>query len=460
MSLGTYPNESQSTLWIPTADIQKSPGHPFYKRLNELLSTAGFDSYVEGLCRPFYAEGGRPSIPPGNYFRMLMVGYFEGISSERGIEWRCSDSLSLREFLGLLLSDRVPDHSSLSRIRHRFPIEIYFEVFEWILQLLAENGLVKGENIGIDATTLEANAAMRSIVRRDTGESYQEFLTALAKASGIETPTKTDLAKLDKTRKNKASNNDWKSPGDPDSGITKMKNGSTHLAHKSEHAIDLDTDAMLVVSRHAGHVGDTTTGPDTLEIAVNRIEKLHGDPAENDKANPPKNIAADKGYHSDRVLQDVESLDVKSYIPGKDTKRNFDGKPQRRISYDSNERRLKTKRGEKLRKLRAEKVERSMAHMYLTGGLRRCWLRGGENVLKRLQVQGVAYNLGLLVRKLTGYGTPRGLADAIKNELLRIFELAMRNIRTIFAARRYQPAIQTSFSRNARNADNCTLAEK
>ena len=432
-------------MWIPTADIQESPGHPFYKRLNELLAGAEFDGYVEDSCRPFYAEGGRPSIAPGVYFRMLMVGYFEGISSERGIEWRCSDSLSLREFLGLALSGRVPDHSSLSRIRHRLPVELYFEVFERILLLLSDNGLVKGKNIGIDATTLEANAAMRSIVRRDTGESYHEFLTALAKASGIETPTKADLAKLDRTRKNKASNDDWKSPGDPDSGITKMKNGSTHLAHKAEHAIDLDTDALLVVSRHAGHVGDTTSGPDTLEIAVNRIEQLQ-DESENNASKNSKTVAADKGYHSDAVLKDVETLGVKSYVASKDVTRNFDGKPQERKRYHANERRLKTKRGEKLRKLRAEKVERSMAHMYLTGAMRRCWVRGDENVLKRLQIQGVAYNLGLLVRKLTGCGTPRGLADALKRELLRIFGQMVTFMNAEFAVRLRQPVMRTFFS--------------
>lgn len=445
MSIGTYQKETQSTLWIPTADIQESPGHPFYKRLNELLAASGFDGYVEDSCRPFYGEGGRPSIAPGVYFRMLMVGYFEGISSERGIEWRCADSLSLREFLGLSLLDRVPDHSSLSRIRYRLPLELYFEVFERILRLLSENGLVKGKNIGIDATTLEANAAMRSIVSRDTGESYHEFLAGLAKASGIETPTKADLAKLDRSRKNKASNNDWMSPSDPDSGITKMKDGSTHLAHKAEHAIDLDTDALLVVSRHAGHVGDTTSGPDTLEIAVNRIEQLQNE-SENDVSEKTKTVVADKGYHSDAVLKDVESLDVKSYIASKETKRNFDGKPQQQKRYDANERRLKSKRGEKLRKLRAEKVERSMAHMYLTGGLRRCWVCGDENVLKRLQVQGAAYNLGLLVRKLTGYGTPRGLADAIKREFLRIFMRVLDAILPEFATRHSHTALRMNFS--------------
>ena len=416
MSMKTRRDNSQNTLWIATTEIQESPGHPFYRRLNELLKKAGFDKFAENNCKEFYAENGRPSIPPGNYFRMLMIGYFEGISSERGIEWRCADSLSLREFLGLPLSDRVPDHSSLSRIRHRLPLNVHIEIFKYVLRLLAENRLLKGENIGIDATTLEANAAMRSIVRRDTGESYNEFLEGLAKASGIETPTKSDLIKVDKTRKNKASNNDWQSPSDPDAGITKMKNGSTHLAHKAEHAVDLDTDAIVAINVYPGHAGDTATGPETLEITVGTIEQLH-EKSETDESRQVKKLAADKGYHSDDVLKTVGDFEVESYIASKDVTRNFEGKPAEKKRYQANERRLKTKAGKSLFKLRSGKTERSMAHMYLTGGLRRCWLRGHGNIIKRLMIHAVSFNLGLIMRKALGCGTPRGLAEKLSQTI-------------------------------------------
>jgi transposase len=226
----------QGNMWVATQDLPRSASHPFYKRLNRVLEKADFDGYVERLCAPFYAETiGRPSLPPGRYFRLLIVGYFEGLDSERGIAWRAADSLSLRQFLGLELNDAPPDHSTISRTRRLIDVETHQAVFTWILERLAAAGLVKGQTVGIDATTLEANAALRSLVRRDTGESYEAFLTGLATVSGIATPTRADLARIDRKRPKKASNDDWTHPHDPDSRITKMKDGTTHLAHKAEH---------------------------------------------------------------------------------------------------------------------------------------------------------------------------------------------------------------------------------
>ena len=239
MAMGRRKTERQQELWVATTDIPQAPGHPFYRKLNQLLAEHGFDPFVEGLCQKFYHEEiGWPSVPPGVYFRMLLIGYFEGIDSERGIAWRCDDSRTLRDFLGYDVKDVTPDHSSLSKIRGRIDLETHQEVFTWVLKMLAVQGLLKGKTLGIDATTLEANAAMRSIVRNDTGQTYNEFLTHLAKASGIATPTREDLAKIDRSRKNKASNDDWHNPHDPDAKITKMKDGRTHLGHKAEHAVD------------------------------------------------------------------------------------------------------------------------------------------------------------------------------------------------------------------------------
>jgi transposase len=239
----------QTSMWVATQDLPRSVAHPFYTRLNQVLDNADFDGHVETLCQQFYAdEVGRPSLPPGRYFRLLLLGYFEGLDAERAIAWRAADSLSVRSFLGLDLQEAPPDHSTVSRTRRLIDLETHRAVFTWVLQRLADAELVKGHTIGLDATTLEANAALRSIVRRDTGESYEAFLTRLAQASGIETPTRDDLARIDRKRKNKGSNDDWRHPHDPDAKITKMKDHRTHLAHKAEHAVDLETGAVLAVT--------------------------------------------------------------------------------------------------------------------------------------------------------------------------------------------------------------------
>src|SRR5713101_6480661 len=203
MAMGTRKQrEKQEDIWIAHTELASAPGHPFYQQLNELLEAEKFDEFVEERCAKFYARKyGRPSLTPGIYFRSLLIGYFEGIDGERGIAWRLADSLALRRFLGIGLEEPTPDHSTISRTRRLIDIDRHREVFAWVLGLLAERGLLKGQRMGIDATTLEANAAMRSIVRRDTGETYEEFLRGLAKASGIETPTREDLARLDRKRK-------------------------------------------------------------------------------------------------------------------------------------------------------------------------------------------------------------------------------------------------------------------
>src|SRR5678815_4506618 len=283
----------QASMWVATQDLPRSAAHPFYTRLNQILDTADFDRYVERLCQPFYADDvGRPGLPPGRYFRVLLLGYFEGLDSERAIAWRAADSLSVRSFLGLELHEAPPDHSTVSRTRRLIDVETHQSVFTWVLKQLGEAGLVNGKTIGIDATTLEANAALRSIVRRDSGESYQEFLTQLAQASGIETPTREDLARIDRKRKNKGSNDDWTHPHDPDAKITKMKDGRTHLAHKVEQAVDLETGAVVGVTVQDADQGDTHTSIDTLIEAAEQIEAVVAD------STGPKELVADKGYHS------------------------------------------------------------------------------------------------------------------------------------------------------------------
>ncbi len=286
----------QSTLWVATTDLPRSAGHPFYERLNRVLANAGFDAFVEAECAPFYADGiGRPGLAPGRYFRLLLLGYFEGLDSERAIAWRAADSLSIRHFLDFALDEAPPDHSTLSRTRRLIDVETHQAVFTWVLQRLADAGLVQGHTLGIDATTLEANAAMRSIVRRDTGEAYEAWLTRLAEASGITTPTRAELARFDRKRKKKGSNDDWAHPHDPDAKITKMKDGRTHLAHTAEHAVDLETGAVVGVTVQDADDGDTTTMAETLIAAADHLAAVAGTAGITE-------VVGDKGYHSNDTM--------------------------------------------------------------------------------------------------------------------------------------------------------------
>ena len=395
----------QPTIWIATSDLPRTAAHPFYERINRILDQAGFDAHVEKLCAPFYdATMGRPSLLPGRYFRLLVIGYFEGLDSERAIAWRTADSFALRQFLDLELPEAPPDHSTISRTRRLIDLETHRAVFTWILERLAEAGLVKGKTIGMDATTLEANAALRSIVRRDTGESYQEFLTQLAEASGIETPTREDLARLDRKRKNKGSNDDWTHPHDPDAKITKMKDGRTHLAHKAEHVVDLETGAVVAVTVQGADQGDTTTSIKTLIEAAEQIEAVVAE------SEGPKEVVADKGYHSNQALVALEAVGVRSYISEPDRgRRQWKDNPEARNAVYRNRRRIGGERGKRLLRKRGELLERPFAHLYETGAMRRVYLRGHQNILKRILLHAAALNLGLLMRTLFGVGTPRSL---------------------------------------------------
>lgn len=395
-------------LWIAANELPPTGGHPFYQRLNQVFDAHAFDDFVEAQCAPFYAAIGRPSLTPGTYFRLLLIGYFEGIDSERGIAWRTADSLALRGFLGLGLDEVPPEHSTISRTRRLIDLETHRAVFTWILQVLATADLVKGKTIGIDATTLEANAALRSIVRRDSGETYQEFLTRLAQASGIETPTRADLARLDRKRPKKGRNTEWRHPHDPDARITKMKDGRTHLAHKAEHAVDLETGAIVGVTVQGADQGDTTTIAETLTTAAEELEAVAaataGETAVIDE------VVGDKGYHSNQVLVDLAALDLRTYIAEPDRgRRKWKKKPDARDAVYANRRRIRGTRGRTLQRRRSERLERPNAHLYDTGGMRRTHLRGHVNILKRLFVHIGGFNLGLLMRILIGVGTPRGL---------------------------------------------------
>ena len=393
----------QEGFWIASRDIVRTPAHGFYDRLNEILNTRRFDGKVEHLCRRYYKGPlGRPSLSPGVYFRMLLIGYFEGLDSERGIAWRTADSLSLRKFLGYGLDQATPDHSTISRTRRLLWVQTHKVVFRWMLKLLAEEGLIEGQTIAVDATTLEANAAMRSIVRRDTGQQYEEYLKKLVQAEGIEKPTREQLARFDRKRKNKASNDDWTHPFDPDARVAKMKDGRTHLAHKAEHAVDLSGGALLAVTLQPADEGDTSTLQKTLAKAQQMAQSITGQGLEE--------MVTDKGYHSGPVLKELHVQGLRSYIPEPERgRRCWTGKRVEQKRVYANRRRVRGARSKGLQKLRCELAERSFAHMYETGAMRRVHLKGRINILKRLLVQAAGFNLGLVMRQLFGVGKPRRL---------------------------------------------------
>jgi len=420
MAMGTrQQRQRQEELWVATAALARPASHPFYARLNRLLEECEFDEFVERLCERFYAKTlGRPGLAPGIYFRLLMVGYFEGIDSERGMAWRAADSLGIRAFLRIALDETVPDHSTISRTRRLIDVETHRLVFVWLLGILAEHGLLRGQTIGIDATTLEANAALRSIVRRDTGEQYEEFLRRLAEESGINTPTRAQLAKLDRKRAKKGSNEDWTHPYDPDARIAKMKDGRTHLAHKAEHAVDMETGAVVALTVQAADAGDTHTVQETLAQANENMEVIaeviEGEPdAPAVEVESPAELVTDKGYHSRAVVRQLAEAGIRGYISEPERGRQrWDGQSSEQAAAYGNRRRVRSERGKRLQRQRGEKLERTMAHLYETGRVRRVHLRGHNNIIKRLLIHACSLNLGLLMRTLSKVGPPRGLQDA------------------------------------------------
>jgi len=412
MAMGKMKPKEQ-TLFVSYDDLPRSAGHPFYVKLNELLEEAGFDRWLEKRCAQYYSQEekrGQPSIPPGVYFRMLLVGYFEGIDSQRGIAWRCSDSLSLRDFLGIALGYQTPDHSTMTNTRKRLPPEVFTEMFQFVLQIAVVKDLVAGKTVGVDSTTLEANAAMKSIMRRDTGEDWKQYVTRLMREEGVieatHEPSDEEVRRYDKKRKNKkVSNEEWVSKTDPDSRIAKMKDGRTHLAYKAEHVVDLKSDLVLAAEILPADQGDTQTMMDSVLQAQINLQA----------ANSPQQIeeaAADKGYHAAENLELCDAFSVRSYIPERQQPheaRWSDKPPEMKRATYNNRRRVRRAKGRALQRLRSELCERTFAHICDSGGMRRTWLRELVNVSKRYVIAAAAHNLGRILRKLFGIGKPRVL---------------------------------------------------
>lgn len=441
MALGRR-SGGQQAMWVATTELARSPGHPFYDALNRVLRDGDFDRRVETLCEPYYAKCGRPSVPPGTYFRMLFIGYFEGIDSQRGIAWRCADSLSLREFLGIAPTARTPDHSTLTLIRQRLPLSVDEEVFRIVLELAAGEGLIDGKTIGVDATLVEANAAMKSIVRKGTREAWQAFVTRLAKEQGVEIKDDEDLRRFDKTRKGKKTSNDeWESTSDPEGRIMRMKDGTTHVAYKVEHAVDLETGIVVAAAAHAGTAGDGETLKESVLTAQANVEAVRADAA-------VEEVVADKGYHKAESLAELAEYGVRTYIPERRERqhRRWTKRPaSHKAAFYANRRRVRGARSAALQRLRSERVERGFAHLCETGGGRRMWLRGLLNVHRWHLIRVAGLNLGTILRARIGRGTPRGLAaapnalsallDAIERHMDALLDLVAPSFGPVVAVR-------------------------
>tara|TARA_Y100001968_G_C19376789_1_gene728097 strand:+ start:70 stop:1524 length:1455 start_codon:yes stop_codon:yes gene_type:complete len=419
----------QKSLFVEAESMPSGPRHRFYDALNQLLEDAGFDEHVEGLCALAFehrSKGGRPSIPPGVYFRMLLLGYFEGIESERGICWRCEDSLSLKRFLGYEPHEETPDHSTLSRMRTRLPERTYQEVFRFVMRVLNEYGLTQGKVTGVDATYLRADASMKTIVRKGSGEGYKGYLRKLAKESGIESPTDEDLRRFDRKRKGKkASNDEWESPTDPDARIVRLKDGRTRLGYKAEHVVDMESGAVLAVDVMEATTGDASSIESSLDLAETNLEKARADSDDDDRDDDDddptdsrviKEVTADKGYHKASTIHSLEKKRIRTYIPERAQRgqRRWKKKGGREVAEAvyRNRARVKRTKGKALQRKRGELIERTFAHFCETGAHRRVRLRGEENVRKRYLIHGAAFNLGLLMRQMLGAGTPRELGNA------------------------------------------------
>ena len=444
MSMGRR-QKHQSPLWIAHDEIVHGPGHRFYETLNDLLREAAFDQHAEALCAPYYEAAhvpGRKSVAPGVYFRMHLVGFFEGIESERGLEWRFADSLSLRQFLGLSLTQRLPDHSTLSRTRQRLPLAVHQAVFALILGIVEDKGLLQGRVLGVDSTYLRADASMKAIVRRDTKESYTEFVTRLAEEAGVEAPTAEDARRLDRTRKGKkVSNHDWTSRTDPDARIAKLKDGRTRLAYKPEHVVDLETGAIVAAAVHGADAADPASVEASLAEAEANLQTARGNapeapqpadaaptPPEDgpppDGARPRRKVVADKGYHKATLLRSLKARRYRTYIPERrqaGRRRWTDkGGTATAVAFHQNRARGLRPLGKRYHRWRAERVERTFAHVCETGGARRTRLRGRANVAKRYLLQAAGANLALVMRTLYGLGTPRGWADRAQAAFLAL----------------------------------------
>jgi transposase len=397
-------------LFIPFSELVRPATSPFYAKLEQTLNSFDFAGQARSLCAPAYSANGRgrPGIDPVVYFKMLMVGFFEDIGSERGIAERCSDSISIRAFLGYALTETTPDHSSLSIIRERLGPDVYDRVFILILSALDKHGLLKGKNVGIDASVIEANAALKSLINRNTEEAYWEYVRRLASENGIDPKDAEAVRQFDRKRPKKMSNEEWVNPNDPDAKIGLTKAGATDMIYKPEHTVDLDTGAILQAEVRLGNETDQKDLSQHVlqaQVNINQAQDTDADTL------TIESTTADKGYHAVAEMKQLQSEGIRTVIsdPVKNRKiENLDADDARVVRKAK--RSASSKSGKELLRRRGMHLERSFAHILDAGGARRTTLRGLENLNKRFKVSAAIYNLSQLMRKLFAVGTPKQLA--------------------------------------------------
>jgi transposase len=402
--------ESQGSFWTVKSEIVTGPGSAYYDRLDRSLIEAGFDRVVREMCQPYYSEdeskGGRIGIDPLVYFKMLLVGFFENIGSERAIATRCADSISIRGFLKYELTEHTPDHSSLSRIRKRLGTEVYERAFALILEVLHKNKLLKGKRVGIDTSVIEANASMRTLVNNHTGETYDQYLKRLAEEEGIDSEDKQAVRQFDRKRKGKKmSNDDWHSPNDPEAKIGPTKPGKIKMVHKIENVVDLESGAIIQVTTLPGHQADDHDMANHLEQAQEQINTV----LQNElNQTTIEEVTGDKGYFNIAELGKLQGKGIRTVIDEKNSNRNLNKLSTEDQKTVKNARRsVRTKYGRSIKKRRGEFLERSFAHLLDNGDLRRTTLSGWKDIQKRNLIGAMGCNLSLLMRKIYGFGTPK-----------------------------------------------------
>jgi transposase len=402
--------DQQSSIWIPTSDIRSTPANTFYQKLDRALSNSGFGDAVRALCAPFYASdlsrGGRPGIDPEVYFKMQIIGFFENLASERAIAARCADSLSIREFLHYELHERTPEHSSLTVIRQRLNADVYEQMFGLVLKALKQHKLLKGKRLGIDASVMEANASLRSLEHRLTGDAYAEYVRKLAEAAGVDTADAAAVRRFDKKRAGrKTSNAEWQNPHDPDAKVGRTKRGATRMIYKPEHVVDLETGAIVNADVRPGDEHDTADLTSRVVEAEVRMNRALGEPENTQCA---QTVAADMGYFKVEEIAQLQDLEFETIIRDPLRNRRIDKLTEaERVALQVAKHSVMSPSGTALLKLRAEFVERSFQHVLDCGGARRTTVRGRDNIRKLYLIRAAGANLSLLMRRIIGFGTPK-----------------------------------------------------
>jgi hypothetical protein len=439
----------QQELWIVAGELPPATPDQFYRRIDRTLARIGFAQDVWTICEPAYADpsrGGRPGIDPVVYLKMLMVGFFENLPSERAIASRCADSLSIRGFLHYSLTEATPDHSSLSIIRQRLSTEQLGAIHGVLLRALHEHGLLRGRKLGIDSSVIEANASLRALEQRNTAESYWDYVRKLAAEAGVDPTDPKAVRRFDKQREGrKTSNQDWQNPHDPAAKVGRTKHGATDMLYKPEHVVDLESGAIVQVEVRAGDAGDNDAR--LAERVMSAVDTLSAVLPEMPLEKLGEELCGDEGYFALGPIGELQACGVRTVISDPQAQRRNRAKasPEQRTVLRRAQRATTSASGKALLRKRGEHLERSFCHVLDHGGLRRTTLRGTENLQKRYVVGALTYNLSLLLRTLCGLGTPKQALAASRRALIWLCQWLGRQRSALRPSRRPRKCTTSKF---------------